>query len=276
MHIEGLQAVAHQLRLDIIQMLYKAQSGHPGGSLSAVEIMTTLYFHEMNINPEEPNGEGRDRFILSKGHASPVLYTTLAERGYFNKELLYTFRQLDSRLQGHPDMKKTPGVDFSSGSLGQGLSVACGMAMGSHMKDMHNRIYVLLGDGELNEGQVWEGAMFASKMKLNHIVAILDYNKVQLDGTTDDIMPMEPMVDKWIAFGWHVIEVDGHDIEALIGAFAEARLCEDKPTIIIAHTIKGKGISYMENKFQWHGKPIQPEDYMKAMEELSLSKEGMS
>lgn len=266
--IMALNQIAKQLRIDIIETLYKSQSGHPGGSLSAVEILTALYFEVMNINPKNPELLTRDRFILSKGHAAPVLYVTLAQKGYFFKEELKTLRQLGSILQGHPDMKKTPGVDFSSGSLGQGLSVGCGMAIGSKLNNINNYVFVLLGDGELNEGQVWEAAMAAAKFKLDNLIAIVDYNKVQLDGTTDEIMPLEPLVEKWKAFNWNVYEVDGHNIKSILESINEAKQSKGAPSVIIARTIKGKGVSFMENMYQWHGKPINEVDFMKARQEL--------
>jgi len=266
--IGELEDISRQLRLDVIEMLYRAQSGHPGGSLSAVEIIATLYFKVMRIDPGNPKKQDRDRFILSKGHGAPILYAALARRGYFNKEELSDLRQIGSILQGHPDMKKTPGVDFSSGSLGQGLSVGCGMALGSRLNKFRNRIYVLLGDGELNEGQVWEAAMSASKFRLNNLVAIVDHNRVQLDGTTDEIMPMEPMADKWKAFGWNTYEVDGHSIRDIINVLENTGIENDMPNVIIARTVKGKGVPFMENRHQWHGKPINREEYEMACNEL--------
>lgn len=268
MTLSELEKLCHASRIEIIKMLYEAQSGHAGGSLSAVEIMTALYFKIMKVRPEEPSWEGRDRFILSKGHASPVLYVTLAMAGYFDSKDLYGFRKLNNHLQGHPNMLKTPGVDFSSGSLGQGLSVGLGMALGYKMKAMPNRVYVLLGDGEMNEGQNWEAIMSAPKYELNNLVAILDYNKVQLDGTAEEIMDMMPMREKWEAFKWHVIEIDGHSMEEVLEAFAEAEAYKKGPSVIIAHTVKGKGVSFMEGKYQWHGQPIKTHHYEQALKEL--------
>jgi len=266
--IEELKAIAKRLRADVIEMLYKSQSGHPGGSLSAVEIITALYFKILAIDPKNPRLDTRDRFILSKGHCSPILYAALAERGFYPKEELNTLRKIGSILQGHPDMKKTPGVDISSGSLGEGLSVGCGMALGSKLNNIKNHIYVLLGDGELNEGQIWEAAMSAAKFKLNNLIAVVDRNGVQLDGTTEEIMPMEPLAQKWRAFNWNVYETDGHDIGAIINTIEAAKKSEQSPSVVIARTIKGKGVSFMENKHQWHGKPIDKESYNLALAEI--------
>jgi transketolase len=265
-----LGRIAGDLRIDIIEMLHKAGSGHAGGSLSAVEILTVLYFKVMRIDPSDFHMEGRDRFILSKGHAAPALYAVLAKRGYFGKAVLQTLRQTGSMLQGHPDMKKTPGVDFSSGSLGQGLSVGCGMAWGLKNRKINSNVYVLLGDGELNEGQIWEAAMAAVKFKVGNLIAIVDHNGVQLDGTTNVIMPMEDIPAKWRAFGWHVTEVDGHDFQSLIDTFENIKCIKDKPNVIIARTVKGKGVSFMENDYRWHGRLIDDKDFEKAIEELSL------
>lgn len=264
----GYSNLARKIRRDIINMIYKAGSGHSGGSLSEVEILISLYYEIMNISPDKPHMPNRDRFILSKGHAAPGLYAVLANRGYFPVEELNNLRKFGSILQGHPCMDKTPGVDYSTGSLGQGLSASIGMALGMRLNNMDSRAFVLLGDGEINEGQVWEAAMYAAKMKLNNVVAILDYNGVQLDGLTKDVMPMEPMTDKWKSFNWNVIEAEGHDVCSLVDAFNKAFECKDKPSIIIAKTVKGKGVSFMENKNQWHGKPINNDDYCKATIEL--------
>ncbi|MGI6776682.1 MAG: transketolase [Acetivibrionales bacterium] len=265
---EELTSKARQLRIELIDMLYEAQSGHPGGSLSEIEILIALYYEIMNVQAEEPFKKERDRFILSKGHAAPGLYVVLADKGYFPKGELKHLRQLGSILQGHPCMDKTPGIDFSSGSLGQGLSAGIGMALASRIDGIDNRVYVLLGDGELNEGQVWEAVMFAAKMKLDNIIAIVDYNRVQLDGTADEIMPMDPLSAKWESFNWNVIEVDGHDVEEVINALRKAKEYKGKPSVIIANTVKGKGVSFMENKHQWHGKPISKEEYIMARQEL--------
>lgn len=269
MTIQDMESLCKECRENIIHMLYKAKSGHPGGSLSAVEIMIALYFQIMSVRPDEPNWELRDRFILSKGHATPVFYSTLAMAGYFPMDELSYFRKIHHSLQGHPNMLKTPGIDFSSGSLGQGLSVGLGMAMGLKRNDCDSTVYVLLGDGELNEGQNWEAIMSAPKFVDQHLVAIVDYNKVQLDGTCHEIMDMEPLGSKWEAFGWRVIEVDGHNVEEILDAFARIKAESTVPSVIIAHTVKGKGISFMEGKYQWHGKPLDDETYKQALAELS-------
>lgn len=260
--------LANKIRRDIIEMLHNAGSGHAGGSLSEVEILISLYYEVMNIDPKNPDMYERDRFILSKGHAAPGLYAVLANRGYFSMDELNNLRKMGSILQGHPCMDKTPGIDFSTGSLGHGLSAAIGMAMAMKLNGLDSRAYALLGDGEINEGQIWEAAMYASKMNLTNVVAILDYNGVQLDGLTKDIMPMEPMTDKWASFNWNVICVDGHDVASVTQGLQKSFECKDKPSIIIADTVKGKGISFMENDNKWHGKPINDNDYAKAISEL--------
>lgn len=270
--IEELADISWQLRRDVIDILYKVKSGHPGGSLSIAEILTVLYFNIMNVDPKNPEMMERDRFILSKGHGAPMYYAALAMRGYFERSELFTLRQMGSMLQGHPDMKKTPGVDMSSGSLGQGLSVGCGMALVSKLEGLNNRVFVLLGDGELNEGQIWEAAMAASKFKLDNLIAVLDYNKVQLDGLTGDIMPMEPMVDKWRSFNWNTYDVCGHNLENLIKVFEMALQNKGKPTIIIAETIKGKGVSFMENRYEWHGNVLSSDDYEIACQDLNAQR----
>ncbi len=269
-----LNDICKVLRKDIVDMIFRAGSGHPGGSLSAVEIVALLYFKIMNIDPKIPDKQDRDRFIMSKGHAAPILYAALARKGYFSTDELFTLRQLGSILQGHPDMKKTPGVDFSSGSLGHGLSIGCGMALGSRYSGITNRIYVLLGDGELNEGQVWEAAMLAAKYNLENITAVVDRNCVQLDGTSKCIMPMEPLADKWRAFGWNVIAADGHDVENLDNAFSKAQQDQNRPSVIVARTVKGKGISFMEGKYQWHGGRIDDETYSNACREIGCERGG--
>ncbi|KLU67031.1 transketolase 2 [Desulfosporosinus acididurans] len=274
MSIVDLKRKANLIRQDIITMLVPAKAGHPGGSLSAADIVATLYFKEMRINPQEPNWADRDRFVLSKGHAAPVLYAALAEKGYFPKDELLGLRQTGRMLQGHPDMKRTPGVDMSSGSLGQGLSVANGMALAGKLDKKDYRVYVLLGDGEVAEGQVWEAAMAAAHYKLDNLTAILDYNGLQIDGPTDSVMSSAPLADKWRAFCWNVIEVDGHDIEALEKAFAEAKQVKGKPTILIAKTVKGKGVSFMENQVGWHGSAPNAEQAEQALKELR--EEGLS
>jgi len=263
-----LKRMANQIRQDIITMLVPAKSGHPGGSLSAADILAALYFHEMNVNPEDPHWADRDRFVLAKGHAAPVLYAALAEKGFFPKEEILGLRQTGRILQGHPDMKKVPGVDMSTGSLGQGLSAANGMALAGKLDKKDFRVYVVLGDGEMAEGQVWEAAMAAAHYKLDNVIAVLDYNGLQIDGTTHKIMSSDPLNDKWKAFGWHVIEVDGHDIEDLLAAFAEAKSIKGKPTILIARTVKGKGVSFMENQVGWHGNAPNAEQAEQALKEL--------
>jgi transketolase len=260
---------AKAIRRHIIKMVHAAQSGHPGGSLSAAEILTCLYFNVMRIDPQNPKWQDRDRFVLCKGHAAPVLYATLAERGFFPVAELVTLRQINSRLQGHPDMKGIPGVDMSTGSLGQGLSVANGMAMAAKLDNKDWRVYALMGDGEQQEGQVWEAAMAAAHYKLDNVTAFLDFNGLQIDGCIDHVLSPLPLVDKWKAFGWHVIEVDGHDCQAITEAVAAAKATKGKPTIIIANTIKGKGVCAMENVADWHGKAPNQAELEKALEDLA-------
>lgn len=266
--VEELRKISKEIRKGIIEEVYNAKSGHPGGSLSCAEILTVLYFNQMNINPEKPDDIARDRFVLSKGHAAPALYSTLANRGYFQKEELKTLRHLGSRLQGHPDMNKLPGVDMTTGSLGQGLSVANGMALSSKLNGSGLRVYCLMGDGELEEGQVWEAAMTSSKYKLDNLCLIVDNNNLQIDGEVGKVKNVYPISEKFESFGFYVIEVDGNDIEELINAFQTAKIVKNMPTAIIAKTIKGKGISYMENQVNWHGKAPNEEQYNKALEEL--------
>lgn len=268
--VEGLANIANDIRIEIIEQVYNANSGHPGGSLSCADILAVLYFNQMNIDSENPNAKGRDRFVLSKGHCAPALYATLARKGYFDKELLKGFRKVESNLQGHPDMKKVPGVDMSTGSLGQGLSAAVGMAIGSKMEHEGYRVYCLLGDGELEEGQVWEAAMSASKNKLDNLCAIVDYNTLQIDGNVEEVAGLIDIKEKFESFGFNVIEVNGHDIEALIHAFNSAKHQKDMPSVIIAHTIKGKGVSFMEGKAEWHGKAPNQEQYEEAINKLKL------
>jgi transketolase len=253
-------------------MIYHAQSGHLGGSLSAVEILVTLYYLIMNTDPASPNMMERDRFILSKGHAAPILYAILAQKGFFLRSILDTLRQTESILQGHPDMNKTPGVDFSSGSLGQGLSVGCGMALAMKLDGQHNRVFVLMGDGELNEGQVWEAAMAAAKYKLDNLTVIIDNNAVQLDGSTSDIMPMHPLDMKWQAFGWRVQVINGHSIQDLAEALKQDLNIHASPSVIIARTVKGKGISFCEHNYLWHGKIMDYDDYRAACRELEIKR----
>lgn len=268
--VEGLANIANDIRIEIIEQVYNANSGHPGGSLSCADILAVLYFNQMNIDPENPNAKERDRFVLSKGHCAPALYATLARKGYFDKELLKGFRKVESNLQGHPDMKKIPGVDMSTGSLGQGLSAAVGMAIGSKLEHEGYRVYCLLGDGELEEGQVWEAAMSASKNKLDNLCAIVDYNTLQIDGNVEEVAGLIDIKEKFESFGFNVIEVNGHDIEALIHAFNSAKHQKDMPSVIIARTIKGKGVSFMEGKAEWHGKAPNQEQYEEAINELKL------
>ncbi len=263
-----LREQARQIRRHIVSMLGEAGSGHPGGSLSAADIVTALYFDVMRINPQNPDWPERDRFVLSKGHAAPLLYAALAERGYFPVENLRTLRRLGSPLQGHPDMRKVPGVEMSTGSLGQGLSAANGMAIAGKLDGKDYRVFVLLGDGEIEEGQVWEAAMAAAHYKLDNVTAFLDYNGLQIDGPIDVVMSAEPLADKWRAFGWDVQEIDGHDMEQILSAIARARETQGKPGIIIARTVKGKGVSFMENEVSWHGSAPKPEQVEKALADL--------
>ena len=252
--VAQLEGYAKAIRSSIVSMVTEAQSGHPGGSLSAADILTTLYFAEMNINPEDPQQADRDRFVLSKGHAAPVLYATLAERGFFPKEELLTLRKINSRLQGHPSMKNLPGIDMSTGSLGQGLSVAAGMALAIRLDGGSQRIYTILGDGELEEGMVWEGAMFAAHYKLDNLTAFVDFNGLQIDGPVSEVLSPLPIPEKWQAFNWNVIEIDGHDVNAIYDAIQTAKTVKGRPTMIVATTIKGKGVCQMENIADWHGK----------------------
>ena len=265
-----LEEIACKVRIGIIEGVHAAKAGHPGGSLSIAEILTYLYFKEMNIDPENPKAPKRDRFVLSKGHAAPALYATLALRGFFSVDELITLRQIGSRLQGHPDMKNIPGVDMSTGSLGQGISTAVGMALSSkHFGDNYN-VYTILGDGEIEEGQVWEAAMFASHKNLSNLTAFVDLNNLQIDGTIDEVNSAKPVDKKFEAFGWHVITIDGHDFDAIESALAEAKTI-DKPVAIIAETTKGKGVSFMENAVGWHGTAPNDEQYAVAIEELTAA-----
>lgn len=265
---QELRKTATQIRKDIIEMTNAAGSGHPGGSLSAADILTVLYFDRMNIDPENPKLENRDKFILSKGHAAPVLYSALARRGYFSPDELLNLRKMGSMLQGHPDMKGIPGVEMSTGSLGQGFSASIGMALASKLNNQSSRIYVLLGDGEINEGLVWEAAMSAAHYKLDNLTAILDYNGLQIDGKNEDVMNPNPVDEKWMSFGWNVITIDGHNFEEIINAFNEAEKTNGKPTMIIAKTVKGKGVSFMENEASWHGTAPKDDDKERALSEL--------
>ena len=265
---KGLNEITNVIRKDIVSMICKSKSGHPGGSLSAVEILTALYFDQMNIDPTNPKMEDRDRFVLSKGHAAPALYATLAQRGYFAKEELNNLRQLGSMLQGHPDMKKVPGVEMSTGSLGQGFSVACGMAMAAKLDNAPWNVYALLGDGEVQEGIIWEAAMSAAHYKLDNMIAFLDYNGLQIDGEVESVMNINPIEDKFKTFGWNVITIDGHDFDQIFAALDMAKDTVDKPTLIIAKTIKGKGVSFMENQASWHGSAPSEEQLEQALSEL--------
>ena len=266
--ITKLREISKNIRKGIIEAVYSGKSGHPGGSLSIADIMTVLYFYEMNINPEKPKDENRDRFVLSKGHCAPALYSTLANRGYFNIEELKTLRHIDSRLQGHPDMKKIPGVDMTTGSLGQGLSAANGMAIAGKLDKKDYRVYCIMGDGEIEEGQVWEAAMASNKYKLDNLCVIVDNNNLQIDGTIEEVMSSYPIDEKFKSFGFQVINIDGHNYQEIIDAFDVARNIKGKPVCIIAKTVKGKGVSFMENKVEWHGKAPNEEQYMQALKEL--------
>jgi transketolase len=267
--VAELERIARELRLSIISTTHAAGCGHTGGSLSSVEILTALYFRIMNIDPARPDLPDRDRFILSKGHSTPGYYAALAKRGYFPESALATFDQVGSILQGHPDMTKTPGVDMSTGSLGQGLSVGIGMALGGTANGQEFTTYVVLGDGELQEGQVWEAAMYASARRVQRLVAVVDYNKVQLVGPTAEVLCLEPLSDKWQAFGWLVAECDGHDMSAVVKALDWATVSSrHRPAVVIAHTVKGKGVSFMEGSFEWHGKAPNDDEYERARQEL--------
>lgn len=266
--IEELQSIAKNVRRDIIEMLTESASGHPGGSLSAVEILTTLYFNEMNINPLNSKDENRDRFVLSKGHAAPALYSVLAEKGFFDKKELNTLRKIGSKLQGHPNMNYVPGVDMSTGSLGQGISTAVGMALAGKLDNKEYRVYSLLGDGELEEGQVWEAAMSAAHYKLDNLTAFVDHNKLQIDGKCTEVMSPEPVTNKFEAFNWHVISVNGHDFNEIIAAIEEAKTVKGRPTMIVCETVKGKGVSFMENEVGWHGTAPSREQCEIALKEI--------
>ena len=264
-----LQKMANEVRKGIVTGVHAAKAGHPGGSLSAADLFTYLYFEEMNIDPKDPKKADRDRFVLSKGHTAPGLYSVLAERGYFPKEDLVTLRHLGSYLQGHPDMKHIPGVDMSSGSLGQGISAAVGMALSAKLSNESYRVYTLLGDGEIQEGQVWEAAMFAGHRKLDNLVVIVDNNGLQIDGKIEDVMSPYPIVDKFAAFGWHVITADAHDFDSLEKAFNEAETVCGQPCVIVMKSIKGKGVSFMENNVSWHGSAPNKEQYEQAVAEIN-------
>ncbi|MCQ2423314.1 MAG: transketolase [Clostridia bacterium] len=262
---------ARQVRIGIIESTFQAKSGHPGGSLSIADIFSYLYNVEMNIDPKDPKMENRDRFVLSKGHTAPALYSTLANRGFFPVEDLKTLRKTDSYLQGHPDMKHIPGVDMSSGSLGQGVAVANGLALGAKLKGADYRVYAIMGDGESEEGECWEAAMFAAHYKLDNLCVILDSNGLQIDGPIADVIGPAPHDEKYRAFGWNVIDADAHDFDSLEKAFAAARACKGKPSIIIAHSLKGKGVSFMEGSVGWHGKAPNEDEYKQALAELGVN-----
>jgi len=268
--IAEITGAARQIRLDVLDMVYRQQSGHLGGSLSAAEVLACLYFHYLRLDSSDACWPGRDRFLLSKGHAAPALYSVLSLVGILPRETLASFRNLDSLLQGHPDCNKTAGVEMGAGPLGHGISVAVGMALAARLDGLDYRTYVLLGDGELQAGIIWEGIMEAAKWRLDNLTAIVDNNGVQLDGILAEIMPMEPLPDKWRAFGWHVIEADGHDVRSLVAALDEATQTVGRPTVVIAHTVKGKGVSFMEGKSAWHGKAPGKTQYEQAREELEV------
>ena len=269
--LKGLQLAAAKSRLLALDAVHEAASGHPGGSLSCLDMLTALYFHEMNIDPADPKKADRDRFVLSKGHCSPALYATLAQRGYFPVEELKLFRSIKAHYSGHPDMVHVPGVDMSTGSLGQGLSAAVGMALAAKLQDKSYRTYAVCGDGEIEEGQIWEAVMSAAKWKLDNLCAFVDVNGLQIDGPTAKVMPSEPLDEKFAAFGWHVVKVDGHDMAALLAALDEARAVKGQPTVILAATVKGKGVSFMENQVGWHGKAPNDEQFAQAKAELEAA-----
>ena len=268
-NVKALQKIALEVRKDIIEAVYSAKSGHPGGSLSIADILTVLYFNQMNIDEKRPEDPNRDRLVLSKGHACTALYSVLAEKGYFDKEDLKTFRKLGSPLQGHPDMNKVLGIDMTTGSLGQGLSASVGMAIASKMNKAGCKIYCILGDGEIEEGQIWEATTIASKYNLDNLCVILDNNNLQIDGEIEKVGGMNNIAGKFLSYGFNVININGHNIDEIIDAITTAKQTKGKPTIIIAKTIKGKGVSFMENKAEWHGKAPSEEEYNLAMEELN-------
>jgi transketolase len=263
-----LEEIARQLRLDVLEMIHRRGAGHPGGSLSAAEIIAVLYFHHLRLDPASPDWPDRDRFILSKGHASAILYAALARRGFFPREDLEKWGHIGWHLQGHPDRLRTPGVDMTSGLLGHGVSVGVGLALAARLRGADYRTFVLLGDGECQAGVVWEGAMAAGKYGLANLLVIVDYNDVQLDGTVHDIMPLEPLVDKWRAFNFAVMEIDGHQVGQVMKGLEEAQRISDRPSVIVAHTVKGKGVSFMENRAQWHGIPPNDLQYAQAVAEV--------
>ena len=266
--ITELEGVARDLRIDTLSMIHRRQAGHPGGSLSAAEIMAALFFHNLHFDPGRPDWPDRDRFILSKGHASAILYAALARRGVFPLEDLEHWGELSCHLQGHPDRIKTPGVDMTSGILGHGVAIGAGLALAARQRGLSYRVYVLLGDGECQAGVVWEGAMVAAKFRLASLTAIVDYNDVQLDGPVHEILPLEPFVEKWRAFNWNVLEIDGHNMRQVLEALDVADQIHDRPTVIVARTTKGKGVSFMENDARWHGMPPDDQQYARAIAEL--------
>ena len=269
-----IEKIANEIRKGIIKQVYTAQSGHPGGSLSIADIIATLYFYELNIDEKNPQWEYRDRFVLSKGHCVAALYSALALRGFFDLKELDKFRKIDGYLQGHPDMKKVPGIDMSTGSLGQGVSAAVGMAIAGKMDNKGYRVYTILGDGEIEEGQVWEAAMSAVQYKLDNLCIIIDNNNLQIDGTIEDVMNSNPIDEKFKSFGFEVIKIDGNNVEEIIKALKQAKKAKDRPTCIVAKTIKGKGVSFMENKVEWHGKAPNEEQYNQAMMLLGTEKKS--
>lgn len=275
MNNKELEIKAYNIRKNAVTAVYSASSGHPGGSLSSADLMAVLYFDEMNVDPKNPKMEDRDRFVLSKGHCSPALYGTLAEAGFFDKEELKTFRHIDSRLQGHPDMKHIPGVDMSTGSLGLGISAACGMALSAKAYKKDYRVYALLGDGEIEEGQVWEAAMYAPHYKLDNLCIFVDLNGLQIDGSTAEVMNSSPLDKKFEAFGWNTLTIDGHNYDEIKKALRDARGTKGKPTAVIMKTVKGKGVSYMENSVKWHGVAPTEEEYEKAISELDVHIEAL-
>lgn len=267
--LSELRRDARELRLRVVEMIYRAGSGHCGGSLSAADIMAVLFFHHLRIDPVRPEWADRDRFVASKGHCAPLLYAVLARKRYIAESELATFRQLGSSLQGHPDMRRTPGVDMTAGSLGQGLSAGIGMSLGARLSGRGFRTYVLIGDGECDEGEIWEAAMAAAKYRLDSLTGICDANGVQLDGVVNEIMPLEPLADKWRAFGWEVLEIDGHSVGEVADALDAAARVGGRPTMILARTVKGKGVSFMEGRYEWHGRAPDDEQYRQAVRELS-------
>lgn len=267
--IQELEQIANDLRCLVLRMVYLAGSGHLGGSLSAADVVAALYFSVLRVDPARPDWPDRDRFVLSKGHACPIVYAALARRGFFRVDELWTLRQLGSRLQGHPDMQKTPGIDATTGSLGQGISIACGLALAAKINHQSYRVYAMVGCGESQEGQVWEAAMAAAHYKLDNFTVIVDYNGIQLDGPNEGIMTISPLADKWDAFGWQVLDIDGHNMSEILEAFSASRQTKTRPTAIIARTVKGKGISFMENRVEWHSGAPSKAQFEEALAELA-------